>query len=95
MNFYAKSRNVWQAEKRKTINGEDILYAMSQLGFDNYVEPLKLYLQKYRQVMKGEAGGSVEGYEVLSNDIMGISLKLVELSLNMCTNCKINSLIFL
>ena len=37
-------------EKRKTINGEDILFAMSTLGFDNYVEPLKLYLQKYREV---------------------------------------------
>lgn len=37
-------------EKRKTINGEDILYAMSTLGFDNYVEPLKVYLSKYREV---------------------------------------------
>jgi nuclear transcription Y subunit beta len=43
-------------EKRKTINGEDILFAMSTLGFDNYVEPLKLYLQKYREAMKGEKG---------------------------------------
>ena len=37
-------------EKRKTINGEDILFAMSTLGFDNYVDPLKCYLQKYREV---------------------------------------------
>lgn len=37
-------------EKRKTINGEDILFAMSSLGFDNYIEPLKIYLQKYREV---------------------------------------------
>lgn len=37
-------------EKRKTINGEDILFAMTTLGFDNYVEPLKIYLQKYREV---------------------------------------------
>jgi len=36
-------------EKRKTINGEDILFAMQSLGFDNYVEPLKVYLQKYRE----------------------------------------------
>nr|CAG4644313.1 EOG090X0DUU [Lepidurus arcticus] len=41
-------------EKRKTINGEDILFAMSTLGFDNYVEPLKVYLQKFRESMKGE-----------------------------------------
>lgn len=41
-------------EKRKTINGEDILFAMSTLGFDSYVEPLKLYLQKYREAAKGD-----------------------------------------
>ncbi|XP_060579856.1 nuclear transcription factor Y subunit beta-like isoform X1 [Ruditapes philippinarum] len=40
-------------EKRKTINGEDILFAMSTLGFDSYVEPLKQYLQKYRESNKG------------------------------------------
>ena len=39
-----------QQEKRKTINGEDILFAMSTLGFDNYVDPLKQYLTKYREV---------------------------------------------
>lgn len=43
-------------EKRKTINGEDILFAMTTLGFDNYVEPLKLYLQKYRETTKGDKG---------------------------------------
>ncbi|XP_059366824.1 nuclear transcription factor Y subunit beta-like [Carassius carassius] len=43
-------------EKRKTINGEDILFAMSTLGFDMYLEPLKNYLQKFREAMKGEKG---------------------------------------
>ncbi|KAJ7448346.1 transcriptional activator [Mycena latifolia] len=38
------------AEKRKTIGGEDILYAMSALGFDNYAEVLKIYLAKMREV---------------------------------------------
>lgn len=37
-------------EKRKTIGGEDILAAMSTLGFDNYVECLKIYLAKMRHV---------------------------------------------
>lgn len=41
-------------EKRKTINGEDILFAMTNLGFDNYVDPLKLYLQKYREVCSND-----------------------------------------
>jgi histone H3/H4 len=37
-------------EKRKTVNGEDILFAMSSLGFENYGEALKIYLSKYREV---------------------------------------------
>ena len=41
-------------EKRKTINGEDLLWAMSTLGFDKYVEPLKVYLAKYRESVKLE-----------------------------------------
>jgi len=39
-----------QLEKRKTIGGEDILYAMGTLGFDNYAETLKIHLAKLRQV---------------------------------------------
>jgi nuclear transcription Y subunit beta len=41
-------------EKRKTINGDDLLWAMSTLGFDKYVEPLRQYLTKYREAVKGE-----------------------------------------
>jgi nuclear transcription Y subunit beta len=39
-----------QKQKRKTINGDDLLWAMSTLGFENYVEPLKLYLRRFREV---------------------------------------------
>jgi nuclear transcription Y subunit beta len=58
------------AEKRKTVNGEDILFAMTSLGFENYSEVLKIYLAKYRvyQVTKQEkqdkkkgAGGAESG----------------------------------
>jgi nuclear transcription Y subunit beta len=41
-------------EKRKTINGDDLLWAMSTLGFDKYVEPLKIYLAKYREAVRGD-----------------------------------------
>jgi len=37
-----------QLEKRKTIGGEDILHAMSTLGFENYAETLKIHLAKLR-----------------------------------------------
>ncbi|KAJ6460083.1 histone-fold-containing protein [Mycena vitilis] len=40
-------------EKRKTIGGEDILYAMGTLGFDNYAEVLKIYLAKLREHQTG------------------------------------------
>ncbi|KAH3675442.1 hypothetical protein WICMUC_002731 [Wickerhamomyces mucosus] len=36
-------------ENRKTLNGEDLLYALYTLGFENYAETLKIYLAKYRQ----------------------------------------------
>lgn len=36
-------------EKRKTLNGEDILWSMFTLGFENYAETLKIYLAKYRE----------------------------------------------
>lgn len=42
-----------QKEKRKTINGDDLVWAMTTLGFEEYVEPLKGYLHKYRE-MEGE-----------------------------------------
>ncbi|XP_043719607.1 nuclear transcription factor Y subunit B-3-like [Telopea speciosissima] len=39
-----------QREKRKTINGDDLLWAMTTLGFENYVRPLQVYLNKYREI---------------------------------------------
>ncbi|TLD25807.1 hypothetical protein E2P81_ATG09464 [Venturia nashicola] len=55
-----------QQEKRKTVNGEDILFAMTSLGFENYSEALKIYLARYRETLlasqkstgpSGTAGG--------------------------------------
>lgn len=43
-----------QQERRKTITGDDVLWAMGTLGFEKYVEPLKIYLGKYRDSVKGE-----------------------------------------
>ncbi|KAL5546228.1 hypothetical protein UlMin_005915 [Ulmus minor] len=40
-----------QREKRKTINGDDLLWAMATLGFEDYIDPLKIYLAKYREVI--------------------------------------------
>lgn len=48
--FRDRASDKCQREKRKTINGDDLLWAMSTLGFEDYVEPLRLYLLKYREV---------------------------------------------
>ncbi|KAJ3705688.1 hypothetical protein LUZ61_009393 [Rhynchospora tenuis] len=42
-----------QREKQKTINGDDLLWAMTTLGFESYVIPLKSYLARYRE-LEGE-----------------------------------------
>ncbi|CAK7223960.1 transcriptional activator hap3 [Sporothrix bragantina] len=47
-------------EKRKTVNGEDILFAMTSLGFENYAEALKIYLSKYRE-SQSNRGDSQQG----------------------------------
>ncbi|XP_073049280.1 nuclear transcription factor Y subunit B-6-like [Primulina eburnea] len=45
-----------QREQRKTITAEDVLWAMSKLGFDDYIEPLTLFLHRYREYDGGERG---------------------------------------
>ncbi|KAJ1443854.1 hypothetical protein SESBI_00025 [Sesbania bispinosa] len=47
-----------QREKRKTINGDDLLWAMATLGFEDYIDPLKIYLSRYRE---GDTKGSAKG----------------------------------
>ncbi|GAB2284770.1 hypothetical protein Dimus_019223 [Dionaea muscipula] len=42
-------------EQRKTITAEDIVWSMAKLGFDDYVEPLTVYLKRYREIEGGQA----------------------------------------
>lgn len=67
-------------EKRKTINGEDILFAMTTLGFDNYVEPLKLYLQKYREVCISKATICLQNLFTLCFNILALSDRHMQIS---------------
>ncbi|MQL81063.1 hypothetical protein Taro_013528 [Colocasia esculenta] len=47
-------------EQRKTITAEDLLCSMAKLGFDDYIGPLTLYLQRYRDA-EGSIRGSLRG----------------------------------
>lgn len=48
-------------EKRKTLNGEDVLWAMHTLGFEHYAETLRIYLAKYRQYEQEQSTQRVRG----------------------------------
>ncbi|MEM7516835.1 MAG: histone-fold protein [Planctomycetota bacterium] len=48
-------------DKRKTVNGGDVLFAMKTLGFEQYCEVLELYLTKYRDVNKLDAPAADTG----------------------------------
>ncbi|KZV37364.1 nuclear transcription factor Y subunit B-1-like [Dorcoceras hygrometricum] len=61
-----------QKEKRKTINGDDLLWAMATLGFEEYISPLKAYLARYRE---GDAKGSARAGDGSSKkDTIGTQL---------------------
>ncbi|XP_022953161.1 nuclear transcription factor Y subunit B-1-like [Cucurbita moschata] len=47
-------------EKRKTVNGDDICCALATLGFDDYAEPLRRYLIRYREI-EGERAQQNKG----------------------------------
>lgn len=57
-----------QREKRKTINGDDLLWAMTTLGFENYVSPLKVYLNKYREIEGEKNSMARQEDQVLHHD---------------------------
>nr|GEU56656.1 hypothetical protein [Tanacetum cinerariifolium] len=54
-------------EKRKTVNGDDVCWAMLNLGFDDYAEPLKKYLHKIRE-LDGERAQQNKGASSSSNE---------------------------
>lgn len=60
-----------QREKRKTINGDDLLWAMATLGFEEYIEPLKVYLQKFREMEGDSKVTSKSGDGSVKKDALG------------------------
>ncbi|KAF2146471.1 uncharacterized protein K452DRAFT_66129 [Aplosporella prunicola CBS 121167] len=62
-----------QQEKRKTVNGEDILFAMTSLGFENYAEALKIYLSRYRETLLANQNKPAVGFNAGGNAAAGAS----------------------
>ncbi|TPX68311.1 hypothetical protein CcCBS67573_g07212 [Chytriomyces confervae] len=51
-NNYIPASDRCTLEKRKTVSGDDIIFALQSLGFDNYSETLKIYLAKYKEASR-------------------------------------------
>ncbi|KAF3632459.1 hypothetical protein FXO38_26154 [Capsicum annuum] len=50
--FCSSTRQVTSIRKRrKTTNGDNLIWALTILGFEDYIEPLKGYLIRYREVI--------------------------------------------
>lgn len=45
-----KAKDRCQSECRKIMNAEDLLWAIEELGFNDYVEPLTTFIQRYRNI---------------------------------------------
>ncbi|XP_042434404.1 nuclear transcription factor Y subunit B-1-like [Zingiber officinale] len=58
-------------EKRKTVNGDDICWALNALGFDDYVEPMRRYLQKYREMEGDRVASSSSSSSAAARDQTG------------------------
>ncbi|KAL8125923.1 hypothetical protein AgCh_013289 [Apium graveolens] len=56
----SEASNKCKNERRKTINGDDLLWSMSLLGFEHYIDPLTGYLHRYRAI-EGESKGLAKG----------------------------------
>ncbi|XP_044958031.1 nuclear transcription factor Y subunit B-4-like [Hordeum vulgare subsp. vulgare] len=56
-------------ENRKTINDNDLIWSMGTLGFEDYVEPLKVYLKLYREKVKRMPSRAASGNSVLASSI--------------------------
>ncbi len=68
------------SDKRKTINGDDLIHSLSALGFDHYKNILKVYLEKYKESQKlspnnNEGNDNYEENKASINKEIGIEAK--------------------
>ena len=55
-------------EKRKTVNGDDICWALDSLGFDDYAKAMKMYLNRYRELGERESQNKASNHNEDSKD---------------------------
>ncbi|KAI3715527.1 hypothetical protein L6452_22512 [Arctium lappa] len=55
-------------ENRKTVNGDDICWALASLGFDDSSEAIVRYLSKYREFEREKAAASSSATSVVKEE---------------------------
>ena len=55
-------------EKRKIIKGEDIIYALNNLGFEKYSSILEIYLDKYKQSQNNNCNPEANDEEIKKDE---------------------------
>ena len=50
----SEANEICKRKKRNTVQGDDIIEAMQELGFDQYIWLTKYYMNKYRDAQKAE-----------------------------------------
>ncbi|RLN11971.1 nuclear transcription factor Y subunit B-1-like [Panicum miliaceum] len=48
--FIAAAVEECRRDKRTTVTGDDLILALNNLGFEDYVRPLAVYLRRFREV---------------------------------------------
>ncbi|KAL8917194.1 MAG: hypothetical protein Q9208_008096 [Pyrenodesmia sp. 3 TL-2023] len=56
-----------QQEKRKTVQGEDVIFALTALGFENYAQVLTIYRARYRRNMQEEISSGLPRFAQTDN----------------------------
>ena len=69
--FLRRATERCQQEKRKTINGDDIIWAFETLGFEQYAHLMKIYLQRYKDVTKMDKGSLTYEEPMANQEMMG------------------------
>ncbi|WVZ18953.1 hypothetical protein V8G54_006275 [Vigna mungo] len=50
-------------ERRKTVNGDDICWALATLGFDDYAAPMRRYLHRFRELERDHNNSKLNHHE--------------------------------
>ena len=67
---------ITMAEKRKTINGEDIIKAMEELNFESYLDNIRHYNKMYKDALKKTEAKNEDNEDsktVLMSDVVSLA----------------------